>query len=59
MNDEKRQQRLKIRAGYGQQPWIKIIAFAMISGIRWRVSKVIEKIKTTKQEDETHGNHRK
>lgn len=43
MNDEKRQQRLKIRAGYGQQPWIKIIAFAMISGIRWRIRKIFGK----------------
>lgn len=43
MTTEKRLQRDRIRAGYGQQPWIKIIAFAMISGIRWRIRKIFGK----------------
>lgn len=43
MSPEKKRQRDRIRAGYGQQPWIKIIAFVMISGIRWRIRKIFGK----------------
>ena len=37
MKSKKVQQRKRIRAGYGQQPWIKVIAFAVFAGLRRRI----------------------
>lgn len=45
MNPEKRRQRDRIRAGYGQQPWFKFTAFILIEGIRWRIRKIFRKEK--------------
>ena len=45
MTPEKRLQRDRIRAGYGQQPWTKYIAFILITGIRRRIRKIFRKEK--------------
>ena len=43
MTPERRQQRDRIRAGYGQQPWIKVIAYIAAYGIKRKIRKIFKK----------------
>ena len=43
MNPEKKRQRDRIRAGYGQQPWGKFIIRLLIVGIRMKIREIFRK----------------
>jgi hypothetical protein len=43
MTPERRRQRERIRAGYGQQPWAKVIAYIVIAGLRMKIRKIFRK----------------